>query len=107
MAINKIPTSTDATQPWYKQNTKLGAREYILEFQWNQRNGRWYLSMYDQDESPIFHGKPLALGCDLLFGLTDERLPAGQLFVRDTSGQGLEAGLTDLGDRVVLYFMDA
>ena len=100
-----LPTLTDGT-PWYDFSIDLDSRTSLLEFHWNARDAAWYLSIYDQDENLVLAGRKLVLDFPLLARFLDPRLPAGELFVVDTSAANQPPALTDLGSRVVLLYVD-
>lgn len=105
MAIRVINTPQNI--PFFTQRTTLDGREYLLTFDWNQREQKWYLSIADQDEVPIVSSIKLVANFPLTHLLVDSRSPPGELFAMDTSGNGLDPLLSDLGTRVLLLYMDA
>ncbi len=114
MASSIIPTGTN---PIYSQRSTLGGKDYQLHFQYNQRMGRWFLDVHDQDDVPIVQGIRLVTGFPLARGVTDPNRPLGVIIVEDRQGTGLEdvdveaqasrdAGLLELGERFALVFID-
>lgn len=83
----------------------LGSDVYRLSFHYNERLTRWFLSMYDQDDSAIFEGYALLLGLDYLRMVRDDRLPDGILILDDSTSTGTECGFDDLGERCNLYYV--
>jgi len=107
MAVRAISTETDSTRGNYTQRTVLDGREYLLRLRWNERSEKWYLSIYDQDESPIYEGIKVVVNFPLLGArIVDERRPPGELMALDPSSDR-DPGLYDLGSRVVLCYVDA
>lgn len=104
MAIRKI--NTDSTLSSYTQRTILDGREYLLTLQWNQRAAAWFLSIADQEGDPIADGLRLVANWPVNRNLTDARGPFGLIIPLDTSGAGLDPGLHELGDRVLLVYVD-
>lgn len=104
MAFLEIPLTADRN---YEQFTELSGREYQLRVQWNDRGGYFAFSMMAQDGTPLIMGVPLYLGVDILrrFRFIDG-LPPGVLFLVDSTGSGVDAGITDLGSRVTLNYED-
>lgn len=110
-----IPTSTELAD--YRQVTNLDGRDYVLRFLYNTREDRWYLYLYDQDESPIVGGIKIVAEIDLLQRVTDPRRPPGILIARDLTAsddapkiESEDPGLNDLGQdgRVkLLYFTES
>lgn len=98
----------DTTDPslFYEQITQLDGFEYLLRFIWSDRESRWYLNLYDQDENPLALGIGIKVGWPLLHRFKDPRLPPGLLMAVDTSGAGIDAQApTDLGDRILLMYV--
>jgi hypothetical protein len=91
-----IQTSPD---PYYSERVRLDGRDYILRFAWNQREERWRLSILADNEEPIIHGLKLLTGWPLLrYYRFDRRLPPGELYVVDSTGNRAPPGLEDLGE---------
>lgn len=90
--------------PAYAFTTTLDDKEYLFDVHWNPRDEAWYFHLLDADESPIRHGIKVVLGAALGGTCADDRFPDGAFFAVDTSGQGLDAGIDDLGARVLVYF---
>lgn len=102
-----VPTSAAADVSSYVQRTTLDGVEYVLRFDWNDREGRWYMTLADRDGEPIANGVKVVCGWPLLRRSADARAPAGMLMAVDQSGQGLDPGLSELGGRVPLVYFDA
>lgn len=115
MAVLKIPTSTVLSS--YTQRTALDGRDFILRFQFNQRLGRWHLSIYDQDDAPIALGLRCSANTPLIRRLTNARRPVGEIYVIDLEGGGddtdalaliaRDPGLGELGARFIAVYFDA
>ena len=116
MAIVAIPIASGT--PNQRQRTSLDGRDYLLTVVHNQRLGRWFLDLADQDEAPIAQGLRLVTGYPLLRTVTDPRRPSGELFVTDLQGsdelsaealqqQSRDAGLGELGVRFQFVYFDA
>ena len=112
-----IPTSTERSD--YVQTTTLDGRDYIFRFLFNQREGKWYMRLADQDDVPIVEGVKLVADYNLLKRIVDARRPPGYMIAKDTTAldvdvaagekiTALDPGLPDLGGRVLLlYFTEA
>lgn len=111
-----IPTATTLAD--YEQTTTLDGRDYLLRFTFNEREGFWYMSMSDQDSSPIVTGLKVAVDFPLLKRVTDARRPPGTLMAKDLAtvdvdidaGEkllALDPGLEELGARVLLVYFTA
>lgn len=98
-----IPNRTDV--PKYTLEVALDNVTFRLGFHWNDRAGAWFMSIADVNGTPLLSGRRVVVGFPLISRFRDPRLPAGDFNAVDTSGQKLEAGPNDLGDRVrLLYF---
>lgn len=98
----------DTTELYYEQITQLDGLEYLMRFLWSDREGCWYLGIYDQNNNPIALGIRLIVSWSLLRRFIDPRLPSGVLMCVDLSGQDIdirESG--DLGARVKLTYITA
>jgi hypothetical protein len=103
--MQTIPCLLDT--PRYTLDLTLSAAPYRLEFEFNERDGRWYLSMSTPENEQIIQGAPVVLGAPLLRGNNHPQRPPGTLIAIDTSLLDLDAGAADLGDRVQLVYVTA
>jgi len=71
-------------EPFFSQRTVLGGREFYFEFNWNQRANRWFLSIYDANESAIMLGAKLVPGLAITYRVRDPRFAAGELLLLGT-----------------------
>lgn len=87
---------------------QLDGTTYGFELRWNTRAQGWFLSVLDAQGNLLLAGRRLVIGWGLTgrFRLRDKRLPPGDVMAIDTSGQGKEAGLDDLGTRVVVTYVE-
>jgi hypothetical protein len=85
-------------KPFYRQRTRLDGRDYVLDFAYNEREERWYLSIADDEEKPIATGIKLIANWSLLYPYRyDERCPTGEITVADRQGDGSPPTLLELG----------
>lgn len=96
--ILELPLSSDAAQIF---TTQLGEAKYSFDVRYNDRSGVWTLDLYDASTVLIAASLPMVIGQDLL---EPYNLGIGSLLCVDTTGQGLDAGPDDLGDRVKVYW---
>lgn len=110
-----IPTRSDLFS--FSERISLDGKEFDLDFRWNTRDERWYLSIYESETTTADDGSreaamdsiPILAGTPLLQQCRDRRRPLGEIFPFDTSGGGdtgqIDPAFSDLGVRVViLYF---
>ncbi len=104
--ILKIDTSL--VDLYYEQTTQLDGIEYLMRFIWVDREGCWYLGIYDQNNNPIAVGIRLVVTWSLLRRFVDPRLPTGALLCVDLTGMNQDiVEPTDLGTRVILVYITA
>lgn len=107
MTLHRFPFPRGEENAHFTQRVALDGRDYLFDGDWNQREGRWYLSMSDETGDPIVMGKAVVTGYDLLRLVRDARRPLGRLYAIDHEGTGHEPGLDDPGLRVELVYADA
>lgn len=107
MALRTIDLRGSSTTPTVRQRVTLDGVVYLLELQWNGREGRWYLHLFDAEGSPIALGMKLIANARIGFRTRDARAPGGLFVVLDRSGSGRNPGIDELGARVVLTYRDA
>lgn len=108
MALIVIPTSPGV--PYFRQKTKLEGRDFILDFAYNQRIARWYLSIFDDEETSLVRGLKLVTNWPLLRHYRyDTRLPPGELMALAQDGSHAPPELDELGEgkRVELCYLES
>lgn len=100
----EIPIIADV--PLFEIRTTLNGREYLLIFDWHDRESRWYLSIESIDREPLARGIKLLSNRPLLRKRVDPRLPPGALMAVDVLESGVPAGFNDLGTRVRLIYFE-
>lgn len=107
MATLLLYTTAD---PFQTQNVNLDGVEFILALAYNQREERWYLSIYDDENVLLIAGLKLQANWRLLYRHRyNTKLPAGELMATDTTGNGEPPTLLELGQgkRCVLTYYEA
>lgn len=99
--IARIPLTNDAN---YVQRVTLGGESYTLRVLWNERRRRWFLSLEDSSGASVFEGVKVVADIPIRSHLLGG--PDGQLWTLDTSGQGADPELLDLGERVLLLYAE-
>lgn len=108
MAVQLIPVRSGIA--YQSQKTRLDGRDYILRFSFNEREARWYLAIFDEEETPLLAGIKLVSNWKLLrFHHHDPRVPPGELMAIDLTGDNSPPGLDDFGidKRVTLTYFTA
>lgn len=90
----------------YSQRVVLDGSEYLLRLFWNQREAKWYLSLYDSAENPVVLCVKVVSNYPLLASVVNSIRPPGEIVAFDANA-GADAGLRELGARVVVYYFDA
>lgn len=105
MAILECPTRNDL--PSYNYVISLDSVNYMLDFKFNSRMQKWFISLSDQFSNQIIAPVPIVSTWGLFDRFVGNSVPAGTLFAFDSSGQNLDPGRYDLGDRVRLFYAEA
>ena len=105
MATFVLPTSTEFGA--YSFQIELDGAIYELDFQFNERDGFWYVDFRDIELVDILSSIKLVNGSLLLRLVRDLRKPPGELAIIDTTGKDRDPGLTDLtGEDIALLYGD-
>lgn len=108
MPIHVIPVSPTPDALPFDQRTVLDGRPYILRFQWNERAACWYLTIAQDDGTPLLRGLAVRNNVPLLRPYRhDTRLPGGDIVAQTEVEPGRDAQREELGARVVLLYIDA
>lgn len=101
--IVDLPITQDGS--WFQFSIELDQVSYGFEFRWNEREGCWYLTLRDGEGNALVSSRKVVIGPLFRnFRGTAGVMQTGDVYVVDTSGTGLDAGLEDLGRRVVLTY---
>lgn len=92
--------------PSYQYLVNLDSVSYTLTFTYNIRMGKWFLQLSDSLGNPLVGQVPITSTFPLFDRFKEQSIPAGTLFAFDSSGQDLDAGRFDLGDRVRLLYAE-
>jgi len=102
----EIPIPSEV--PLFSERITLQGIEYLFQFDWNDREQRWYLAILTVDEKPLATGIKIVANWPLLRRFTDPRLPPGTLIAADLSPmQGESPTYLELGTRVRLMYIPA
>lgn len=95
----------DSSNPFYTFNTTIAGAEYIFNVRWNTRDAAWYFDVSEIDNTPIANGIKVVLGCYLGRHTQHTLFRDGVIVATDLSSSGIDAGIDDLGVRVVVMRM--
>lgn len=104
MALTPIPLPIDT--PLFTRKTTLTGVDYILRFDYHERQDRWYFGLYSAQNAPILVGRKVVCGWDVLRTCALSTRPPGQLFFLSGADQR-PPGFTDLGRSTILIYVDA
>ena len=107
--MSALQLFTSTSSPNYTQRVALDGREYVLRIRWNQRAEKWFMNIADSDGVMIVSGLKLVLNVVVggLFRGVDPRMPPGGFLLVDNTDQERDPGLTELGLRVFLVYIEA
>lgn len=88
--------------PLFDIRTTLKGQEYILLFDWHDRESRWYMTVLDAAGNVVTAGIKLLSNWPLYSRETLPQAPHGQFIVADPDA--LPAQLADFGQRTKLLF---
>ncbi|WP_186650094.1 phage baseplate plug family protein [Fluviispira vulneris] len=97
-----IPVLTN--NHYFEISVPLDGIVYNLEFYWNIRAQRFFLSLYDSNNNLIISSVPIILNFPLFYQYKNSNLPKGFLYAVDTTGKSIPPKLEDFGTRVQLYY---
>jgi len=93
--------------PFYRVSTVLDGQTYQLNVRWNSRDEAWYFDLLTDEGVMLAAGVKVVLGVFLARRVTSEDRLGGALIASDLSGAELDAGLDDMGTRVLVYYYSA
>ncbi len=105
-AILPLLTDLGAT-PHYRFQCEIEGSTFSFEFIWNDRDDSWYCQIGDAQENLLAGSVRCVLGKSLFGRYRNTALPPGQFICIDTTGKDLDAGLTELGSRVQIWYFNA
>lgn len=106
MTTFSIPMLGSSDRPTVRQRVRLDGRDYLLDLAWNGRESRWYVDVYDADGELVVGSRKIVADGRIGQRVTDTRRPPGVLGAVDVSGNGIDPGIDDLGERVLLIYFD-
>lgn len=97
----------DSEHEYYESEFLLDNESFRMIARYNRRVDSWFLSLYDAEGEPIAVGRRLTVGNLLFPWLVGRNRPAGQLLALDTKDNDEDPGQFDLGNRVIVAYLDA
>ena len=99
----KLPLSDKSQSAGFSFSIPLDGDIFKLEFRYNDRDERYYLSIYDEDDALIASSVKVIKGVPLLRHVVDDRRPWGDLLAIDV-GANAEPTLGNLGNGIEIIF---
>lgn len=86
------------SEPFYDCQVTLDGRNYVFNFEYSQREERWYFDISLNDGTPIAKGIKVVCGVSLLRKKRwNPNTPAGELFARASGKDASPPKLEELG----------
>lgn len=103
----KIPISN--VSPWFSFRVALSEDVYRFEFSYNARCERWAMSVYDQNDTPIFQGAFCVAGVNYIKYVNSPLWPADAISLAFLDGfkNETEPTFDNLGKEVSLVYYSA
>lgn len=101
-----LPIQLPLDTPLFTIKVMLTGVDYILRFDYQERQDRWYFGLYTAENEPILVGRKVVCGWDVLRTCALSTRPPGQLFFLSSDDQR-PPGLTALGRTAILIYVDA
>lgn len=105
-----LPLLSD--EPRFNVRLSLTGKDYTLDFYWNERDNYYYLTILDDQDSPIRQSIKCVLDFPLAQRTKDARIFPGILVFVDTSGEkkpaqyDLTTSRNDFMSRVLLMYYE-
>lgn len=80
----------------------LSSTEYKMGFSWNNHNRYWTISLYSENDEPIFEGRKIVLDTNLFAFCSHNNLPDGQLYAIDSTESKDDISELDLSNGRIL-----
>ena len=107
MTISRLPI--DSVDPHSSFSVELDGSSYVIEFDWNARDGAWYASAFadDAEQTPIVEGWRVCAPGRLFGRAIGDARPPGDIIFAPLDGAHVDPGRNDLGVRVIALYYDA
>lgn len=92
----------------YSIEVNLDNDNFLMRFLWNPRAASWFFDLAQlADGLLLLDSVRISVGTFPLRQFVGPQWPKGQLYIFDTSGQDLDPGESDLGERVQVHYLEA
>lgn len=93
----------DSENANYDFDVELAGKLYKFFVNWNDRGSFWVIQIYDSKEKLLAQAVPQT-NYPLFLSSTNPNLPAGELWILDTTGKNQEITRNNLGKEILLVF---
>jgi hypothetical protein len=90
--------------PSYRRSAIVNGATYHFDLRWNTFDAAWFMDVRDIEEVPVFMGAKIVLGMYIGRRANHPLTREGCFVAIDTSGGRRDAGLDDLGTRVIVVW---
>lgn len=106
MATLILPVRSDFSS--YRFQMDLEGTIYTLDFGFNFRSERWYMSIYDSTGETLIVGDiSILINVPLADQYIDKRLPLGRFIAIDETGNNNEATIDNFGTDIKLMYQES
>lgn len=106
MATIVLPVRSDF--PAYQFQLDIEGTLYTLDFGFNGRSERWYMSIFDSSGEILIVGDiPILVNIPLADRYIDERLPLGRFIAIDETGKNQNPGRDNFGTDIKLLYEES
>jgi len=106
MATIILPVRSDFSA--YQFQVDLEGAIYTLDFGFNTRSNRWYMSIYDSTGETLLVGDiPILINIPLADQYIDKRLPLGRFIAIDETGNNGNPTINNFGTDIKLLYQES
>lgn len=105
MAVHLIPLAPGVYN--YTFGVALDNIQYSMHVYWNDKDAAWFFDLSTAAGRAIATGIKIVLGAFLGRTINEAPFSTGVIAAVDSSGAEKDAGLDDMGSRVLLYYVPA
>ena len=100
----EVPLTIDFDD--YSFAIDLDGTTYQLTLRWNGRAEKWFISLELQDGTEVIGMRPVIADWPPFARFRGPNIPLGELLFVDTSRSNTDPGRNDLGERVILVYLE-
>jgi hypothetical protein len=104
VAVTNLPVVPSV--PDFEVRVSVDGSDYLFRYRWNHRAESWFLDLLDADGVLLLAGRRLTVDSSILEQYRHLPIPQGRLVPWDTTDRGLDPAFVDLGERVLMRYLD-